>query len=241
MLLRMQTDGDHTRLVRDFMHEHGLHKVIAFSGGADSTIPGVPEDDPLQTKYKEVATEREARVIGEALQIFSRYRVAILTGGTRWGVPKTATTMAKKLGIKTFGVFPQCGEKHWLGENEIDLSICVESSMKQSVWGDESPVFSKLLDGVIVYGGSAGTMAECAHLLKLNEAYFDKTGELKEGAVPKYMVPIAGTGGVASGLHSTWSKPPVRRHCMPFGRISSGIEAANLLVEKLNLDDYPTT
>lgn len=221
------------KIVEDFKHLHGLHKIIAFSGGADSELSGVSKDDPLQLQYQEYAVALEARFIGEAILKLQGFRIAILTGGTKWGVPKTAVMEAKRNRLQTIGIFPLTGEKHALGSDVLDLSICIEPFSGESRWGDESPVFTNLLDGVIVYGGGAGTLTECAHILKINEAL------LKSGKDSlKYIVPISGTGGVADGLPFIWAKPEVRYRCMPQERVTNGARAAEIIIEQLNLEDY---
>lgn len=222
-----------TAIIDEFKHRHGLHKIIAFSGGADAELNGISREDPLQSQYKQCAASIEERLIGDAVKKFSGHRIAILTGGTNWGVPKTAIIEAKKCGLKTIAVFPLAGKKHALGEEFRDLTFCIEPMCGESQWGDESSVFTNLLDGVIVYGGGAGTLTECAHLLKINEAL------LKSGnASLKYIVPLAGTGGVADGLPFIWAKPEVRNRCMPNHRVTGGTEAADIIIEKLNLFDF---
>src|SRR5207247_182413 len=101
---------------------------------------------------------------------FADYRIALLCGGTKFGVPAAAAEYAKEAGIPTIGVYPTVGTKHALPGDRLDLSICVPPAVGESDWGDESPVFAKLLDGVIVYGGGAGTLIEAAHILKCNES-----------------------------------------------------------------------
>lgn len=234
MLITISAKENYSGVVSDFMAEFGLHKIIAFSGGADSEIHGIPLDDPLQKQYKDFASQMEERIIGEALKILRHFKIAILTGGTKWGVPKTATKVAKEFGLKTIGVYPLAGQKHALSSDLLDISLCVEPTIGESRWGDESPIFTSLLDGVIVYGGGAGTLIECSHILKTNEAI------IKSGQQAKYIIPIAGTGGVADGLSFVWGKPEVKSICMPFFKVSSGREAADLMREKLNLDDYPS-
>ncbi|NTW22771.1 hypothetical protein HGA34_04520 [Candidatus Falkowbacteria bacterium] len=224
---------DYSRAIRKFMSDNGLHKIVAFSGGADAEIAGLSQDDPLQKQYQELASRMEERIIGEAMMKLQNFQIAILTGGTKWGVPKTATLKAKELGLKTIGIYPLVGRKHALPLEFLDISICVEPLVGESRWGDESPMFTSLLDGVIVYGGGAGTLIESAHILKTNEAI------IKSGETVKYIIPIAGTGGVADGLPFVWGKAEVRSRCMPFGKVSTGYAAADLMREKLNLDDYP--
>src|SRR6056297_1367011 len=160
MLANIKGEKNYSRIISDFMKEHGLHKIIAFSGGSDSEISGIAKDDPIQNQYKEFTRAHEERVIGDAVQKLKNYRIAILTGGTEWGVPKTAATKAKEHGMKTIGIFPLAGKKYTLPEDILDISLCVEPFVGESRWGDESPIFTNLLDGVIVYGGGAGTLIE---------------------------------------------------------------------------------
>lgn len=42
-----------------FLKEKGIHKIIAFSGGSNTELGGIPEKDPLQLKYKELQQEYE--------------------------------------------------------------------------------------------------------------------------------------------------------------------------------------
>ncbi|MDH3324694.1 MAG: hypothetical protein OEL89_03585 [Candidatus Peregrinibacteria bacterium] len=223
---------DNNAKIKKFMRDHGLHKIIAVSGGADSSLHGVLDDDPLQKQYSEFASAFEERVIGDALGMFRGYRIAILTGGTKWGVPKTAIMKAKEYGIMTIGIYPKTGEKYALGKEFLDLAICVEPFIDESRWGDESPMFTKLLDGVIVFGGGHGTLIECSHLMKMNEAL------IKYDKPKKFIVPIAGTGGVADSLFHIWAKPDIRAKSMPKDKVHSGRQAGRILIQELNLDDY---
>jgi len=239
-MIDIRGEKNYSGIIHDFMKENGLHKIIAFSGGSDSEISGIAADDPIQAQYKEFAKAHEERIIGDAIKKLSNYQVAILTGGTKWGVPNTATIKAKEYGMKTIGVFPLAGRKHALPDNLLDISFCVEPFVGESRWGDESPIFTNLLDGVIVYGGGAGTLIECAHILKMNEAIMKKrtTSENEKNETVKFIVPIYGTGGVAEGLPFVWGKAEVRLECMPFKRVANGLEAVDILCQKLNLDDY---
>jgi len=226
----MSIDCDHR--IREFKKEHGIQKIIAFSGGTSDEIDGIPKDDPIQEKYKIFINELQEKILGECIGLLRGYQIAVLTGGTKFGVPKTATEIAKKYGLKTIGVYPLIGKKHVLDSGFLDLDICIEPSFGESQWGDESPIFAQLLDGVVVYGGGAGTLIECAHILKMNE-------NLKKKGIPmKYIVPISGTGGVADGLHFIWSKPEVRSMCIPQVLVLNGLEAAGILRKQLALNDF---
>jgi predicted Rossmann-fold nucleotide-binding protein len=221
----------YTAHIQAFMHQHGLHKIIAFSGGADDSLEGIP-DAALQHSYKRAMQQKEEYIVEQAMRKLRGYRIAILCGGTTWGLPQTAALKAKQYGFTTIGVYPYIGLRHVLDSELLDLSVCVEPLYGESYWGDESPIFTQLLDGVIVYGGSAGTLVEMAHILKMNEVI------LKKGGMPKYIVPIAGTGGVADGLPFIWSKTEIRNKSLPTHRITNGVEAADVLIEKLLLTDY---
>ncbi len=215
--------------VQDFLHRHGLHHVIAFSGGASTELPGVPANDPLQKQYGQMQQERETRIVRDTLKILRHYRIAVLAGGTRFGFPKTAVDVSKEMGLKTIGVFPKTAlEKGYVLEG-LDLPLCVTPSYAHSAWGDESSVFCKLLHAVIVCGGSAGTLIEAAHLLKMNESL------LKYDQPVKVIVPIHGTGGVADGLPFVWGKQEIKNVCMPQQPVLSGTDAAMYIQERLDL------
>jgi len=240
------TEGDHskkgdeievspnvnlTALVDGFRKEYGIHRIVAFSGGSDNRPDGIDDPD-LEKSIIEALRQKEQHIIAQAVQRLQGYGIAILCGGTKWGVPNTAAQEARKVGLTTIGVYPFTGKKHALGPEILDLRICVEPELGTSRWGDESSIFAKLLDGVIVYGGSAGTLVEIAHILKMNESIIDKCGE------PKFIVPISGSGGVADGLPFVWGKPRVKAVSIPTETITSGYRAAELLIERLNIADF---
>jgi len=226
-----------------FLRENGIKRVIAFSGGA-SSVP-IEFGDEVHAAMTKASSLFENAVIGEALTRLKPYsqHVAVLTGGTQYGVPATASTLARAAGFSTIGIFPAAGSDKALGPDVLDLAVCVDirsdfdcSSPEdrakfRSDWGDESPHFSKLLDGVIVFGGRAGTLIEVAHLLKLNER------RKKHNQTPKFIVPILSSGGMADATPYLPANPDVRSWCMPSHVVRSGHEAAKILEDKLNLHD----
>lgn len=232
MKIEIQSKENYRAQVNEFMLEHGIQKIISFSGGSDDKLLSVSADDPMQSHYKDLKLKVDERLITDALGKLRGYEVAILTGGTEGGVPELATTIAKKFGFKTIGVFPKKGEKYALGNDLIDLSICVDSQIGESMWGDEGAIWTGLIDGAIVIGGGAGTLTECAHLQKINEAYISRD------VTPKFIVPIHGTGGIADVLPHIWTKPHVRDASMPKDRVYSGLQASECLIEALSLEDY---
>ncbi|MBF0308587.1 MAG: hypothetical protein HQL56_03560 [Magnetococcales bacterium] len=221
--------GDYGTVVTEFLHRHALVGIVGFSGGADDKLPGLPEGDPIQEEFKEFRKHLEERILRDALGTLRGHHIAVLTGGTRFGVPNTATRVAKEMGFKTIGVYPLTGRKYALGGDLLDLGLCVEPLMGESHWGDECPVWVSLCQGVVVIGGGAGTLSECAHIQKINE------GLVKYGRTPKIIVPIHGTGGVADVLPHIWTKPEIKRVSMPSDRVHTGSEAAFLLMERLGL------
>jgi predicted Rossmann-fold nucleotide-binding protein len=220
-----------TALVESFMKEYGLHRIVAFSGGSDDRPEGI-SDSALEAALTEVLRQKEQHIIAQAVRRLQGYRIAILGGGTKWGVPHTAALEARKVGLATIGVYPFAGKKHALSGDVLDLRICIEPEFGESRWGDESSVYAKLLDGMVVYGGGAGTLVEVAHVLKMNEAI------LERNETAKLIVPISGSGGVADGLPFIWGKSRVRSVSIPQEKVASGLRAAELLIERLNLDDF---
>lgn len=230
--LRITGGQNYSDLINAFRMEHGIQSIIGISGGADDRHAGIPEDDPLQHRFLTFHEDFHRRVLNDALKPLRNYRVGILTGGTKWGVPKTAIEIARLHGFKTIGVLPKAGEQHALDDQSVDLQIVVEPLVGEGFWGDEGPVWTAMVDGLIVMGGGAGTLTECAHLMKINESL------CKRGDRPKFMVPIHGTGGVAEQLHQLFSKPSIRDKSLPRDRVHTGSEAARLLIEALDLEEF---
>jgi hypothetical protein len=235
MLIEIAGKEDYASKVASFMREQGIHKVIGFSGGADDKLQSIQKDDDLQLKYVAFRNTLHDRLISDALKHFRNHRIAILTGGTEGGIPELATKKAKEYGFKTIGVFPRRGKKYALNSSLLDLSICVDPMIGESRWGDEGSTWTSLIDGMIVIGGNAGTLTECAHIQKINESLIQKEDSY---TLLKYIVAVYGTGGVAEQLPHLWAKPEIRNLCMPMNRIYTGQEAAEFLMEKLSLADY---
>lgn len=226
-----------------FLSEKGIEQVIAFSGGAASVPSEFGED--IRSALQDASKKFEQSVVRDALEKLRPYRdkIAILTGGTRYGVPATASSIAKETGFFTIGIFPSAGEEKALSGDILDLRVRVDicedfradtaehRAQFRSDWGDESPHFAKTLDGVIVFGGRAGTMIEVAHLLKTNERRH------KHKQKPKMIVPILASGGMAEATPYLPANPEVRDWCMPDRIVRSGADAAQILEHRLNLHD----
>jgi len=232
-------EEDFTSRVEAFKKDRGVHFILAFSGGADDSSPlfqhivdslkedGTPNADALVSKAKK---EYIANIVREVLLPLRGYRLAILTGGTAWGVPAVAIETAKELGFPTIGVFPLTAslkKSNMLPDGSLDLTVCVHPFVGTSQWGDESAIFTKLLDAVIIIGGGAGTMVEVAHLLKQNE---------KKGTT-KHLIPIYGTGGTADKVSFFPGKPETMARCVPQKPIVSGTDACEYLKQVAFTED----
>ena len=193
-------------LAAGFKAEKGAQKIVAFSGGSEENAVAVQE------------------IITEIVQGLVGLPVAILTGGTKWGVPKTAADVAKIGGLPVIGIYPERGQKYLLPD--LDLAIRISPRYRESEWGDESEVFIKLSDAVVMLSGSFGTQIEYSHLMKMNERRF------KDKATPVFLVPISGVGGW-SQMICDLPLSESARVCLPAGPIGNGQEAVAFLRAKL--------
>jgi predicted Rossmann-fold nucleotide-binding protein len=235
--IRGNSEDDFTHHFDDFKKEHGIHFVLAFSGGADDNSPQIEhvvrtltsnnrenlDEKALKDMIDNAKDGYVAEIVKNILSQFKDHKFAVLTGGTNWGVPRVATKIARDLGIKTIGVFPLTGMDDALTD-ELDFSVCVHPMLKESEWGDESPAFTKLLDAVVVIGGGAGTMVEVSHLLKLNER------NLKKKRPVKHIIPVLGTGGTADKLSFFPGKPAVMASCIPAKPFVTGAQVREYLI-----------
>ena len=239
--IKKTEDGQNIgQAIEDFKKKHGIMFVLAFSGGADDSNPilthiikvnGI-ESENTSFDIKKVIENAKfdfiRNIIEDILRPLRGYQIAIQCGGTKWGVPAIAANVAKELGFKTIGVFPLTGQKYALPENVLDLGICVHPMIGNSRWGDETPVFCKTLDSVVVIGGGAGTMVEIAHLLKMNESSRGKI---------RHILPVSGTGGTADDISYFPGKPGTMVECIPSKPLFKGEEILEHLRTETNIDD----
>lgn len=221
----------HHHQVNIFLSHHGLSYVIAFSGSADAIRPHDHSPaDSLHLHHDIPETVEE--IISHCLRSFDPTLVAILTGGTCWGVPHMVMQKARELGFRTIGIFPEIGVKYVCPEL-LDLGICVEPRFGESAWGDESELFAKVADGLVVIGGGHGTMIEVAHFLKYNESILSQSRKGGDLQPLKPVSPIAGTGGAADLVYMPWVKAEVAAECMPQRKVYSGCQAAEFVRARL--------
>ncbi len=237
MLINIQTDPtkDYQNEFESFKKRNHIDYVLGFSGGADETLPILSHVVTLVNErfpsfsleeargvIRQASRQLTEKIIEDVLLPLRQYRVAVLTGGTNSGIPLFATEKAKQLGFRTIGVFPLLAtfKPHNLGTDLLDLSICVYPTFGKSSWGDESPVFTQCLDGVVIIGGGAGTMIEVAHMLK----YAERTD-----VRPKVIVPITGSGGTADRVTSLPGKPKALSLCLPPTPVTDGTMASDFI------------
>lgn len=188
--------------VDEFLDRPEVENAIWFIGGADCSEADV------------------GKIVDKAMQQFEEENIGVVTGGTEGGLPEIAARRAKEYGIPTLGIYPERGEKYFL-EEVNDHSAMVSPTYGESTWGDESEIGAKIVDGVIVFGGSEGTMAEYSLSQKEDSAY---------------AVAIEGTGGLADDLQdmSIYSESDYT----PDSEIQNGREAAKFILNNLNSDGY---
>lgn len=191
--------------IDSFKKANGIEKIIAFSGGGDD--------------YFETSQD----FVKNAVEALSQYPIAILSGGTSFGIPKLATTYAKAFNLPTIGVIPFKGEKYSL--QDLDLKLVIDPRFSNSEWGDESEVFSKLPDGAIFYGGMFGTLIEYAHIMKINQE------RLKKQQKPIYVAIATGTGSIIDNIYALSQQSA--QSCFPDTRIITGGDAAKFIINKL--------
>jgi len=245
-----------TSQIDTFKKNKGIHTVLGFSGGADDDTPLLNhlrgkietfgKTDKRKKVYRKILDDSgKEYVAGIVRSILRELRpararegnspIAILTGGTSWGVPDVATRVAKELGFTTIGVFPLTAKTkgNVLPLDLLDLAVCVHPFIYSSQWGDEAPIYTKLLDNVVVIGGNAGTMVEVAHVLKLNE---------RKDVMTKHILPVYGTGGTADKLSFFPGKPKIMAKCIPSHPLTSGEEVLQYLKDNILSDeDYDQT
>lgn len=121
---------------------------------------------------------------------------ALLSGGTSGGIPESSIKIARNNQVPTIGVFPFDGEKYAL-RDQLGLPIRTPApAIGKATFGTETPVFAQLPDYAVFIGGSFGTLAELATILKINN------GRIEKGQTPVYILPLAGTGGVTPLIDS---------------------------------------
>lgn len=195
--------------VKNFYTHFGIKVMIGICGGSDEQDLG-----------------KTSGIISELLLGLKDHKIAILTGGTKGGIPELAVTIAKEFCVPTVGVFPQDGRKYALLD-KLDLAIeSLPPSIGKAGFGTETPTFVQLLHGLIVIGGEFGTLVEAATVLKNNK------DRLRKNLPVIYVCPMKGTGGVADIIRNLPAIDKVIA-CLPEEDIYNGADAARFLRKKL--------
>ena len=227
---------DHQKAYQEFRERHGVHFILAVSGGAQTGIPGLPYSHQVVQDYVKNLNDRIRKVIRDCLCQFRSYGIAVMTSGTQNGVPRIATEEAKELGLRTIFVYPWRARKYRMKEYNADLDLVIGSTIGDSEWGDDSPVFAKLLDAMLVIGGATGTLLEATHVFKINESAINHKGE--SGVRVKYVVPIRGFGGTSEMLHFLCFRDEVGLACMPHESVYTGQRAGELLFLNTDVSEW---
>lgn len=192
-------------LVKDFMARFGVNLIVSISGSAE--------------KHSESIAKMHVYQLVEGLK---HEACAILTGGTKDGVPELGVKAAKEYHLPTIGVFPAAGRKYALLE-DLDLAIqSLPPSLGPAGFGTETPSFANLPDFAVVIGGGQGTLIEIATMLKLN------TKRIRD-ALPIVICPIHNSGGVADLVPSLVKLTPEIDACLPKQQFNTGAEIAQYI------------
>lgn len=197
------------RALAEFRDRFAISFIVSISGGAD-----------------EQGDSKVLGVLEELILGLKNTSAAILTGGTKGGIPEIATKIAKANGLPTIGVFPPKGRKYALLD-QLDLPIeTLPPSVGPAALGTETPTFAQLPDYAVFYGGSFGTLTEVSTMLKLN------TKRQRDGIEPIYIIPITSSDGVADLIPSLIQLNPELAYCLLSLEIHSGTEAADFIKQK---------
>jgi len=181
-----------------------LKAIVGILGGADDLGPG------------------QRQLVREFLSGLGDFKVGILSGGTKGGLPQIAVEEAHLFGLPTIGVFPKDRRGIALLK-ELNLAIETPSPLVGDAdFGTETPTLTRIPDAVVIIGGGVGTLTEVASILKRNKSL------MKMGKLPVYLIPILGSGGVANYI-STLPGIEDDRGSFPPNSINSGSGAAIFL------------
>lgn len=201
-----------TETFAEFFERYNIKNIISFSGGT------------------EVDESRVDRILNESFEVLSEHNgIAILTGGTVWGLPGRASQLATKYKMPTIGVFPRRGEKD-TDRYALSRVVITPPRYGDSEFGDETELFVKLSDGMIMIAGGYGTALEYFYAMKIN----DRRVRPKYGQRPIYIAPVYGLGGFSERAYDLVFNENLRQ-VLPEEPVNNGIEAAGFLVKKLKI------
>ncbi|MEO8581974.1 MAG: hypothetical protein ABI425_05390 [Patescibacteria group bacterium] len=192
----------------EFRDKFAVSFIVSISGGAEEHNTTYAHD-----------------VISQLIVGLKNSSCAILTGGTQGGIPELGTRIAREHKLSTIAVFPPKAKKYVLF-NELDLPIeTLPPSVGPAGFGSETPSFAQLPDYAVFIGGSYGTLAEVSTMMKVN------TKRKKDNVEPIYIVPIAGSEGVAALIPLLVQLNPSLAFCLPEFELTTGAAAAEFIKE----------
>ncbi len=237
MVISLAPHENCTEHLAKFCLQHGVKHIVAFAGGSNSKGDHL-SDEETRKAFQNYQSRFTRQVLWEACAALKSYPVAILTGGTKDGVPEIGAKAAKDSGLKTIGIFPSVAKEDSILA-DLDIAFRVGPFYKSGNWGDESPFWSSVCDAVIVLGGASGTLIEMAHIMKINEGVAKTRAKNPDSDIKfKHIVPVHGLGGVAEQIQFVWAMHEVRDACMPKDIIKNGQGAAQYILTEWG---YQTT
>lgn len=197
--------------VADFKKEFAVDEIIGICGGSEN-----------------IGQEHAEGIIRGLATSLQNRNVAVLTGGTKGGIPMWGVEIATDYGLPTIGVYPPDGKKYSLKQG-LDLAVeTMPPSYGDATFGTETAALIALSNAFAIIGGEFGTLGEVAFALKNNNRLIEK------GQNPKYICPISDTGGVADGIRNLPSIEKVLA-CLPNRPVYTGEQAGLFFIEKLSL------
>lgn len=197
--------------IAEFKQKFAVSYIVSISGSADK-------------KYEKLA-EDEITCLVKGLKK-SNSKFAVLSGGTKTGVPEIATQVARKNDIPTIGVFPPKARSS--GDVLYDiLDLPIETlapSIGKPGFGTETPSFAQLPDYAVFIGGGLGTAMEACMMLKLNKSRIEKH------EVPIFICPI-GSDRATELIPLLASLEPILASCLAINLLS-GSDAAEYIKGK---------
>ncbi|MFP4424153.1 MAG: hypothetical protein ACLFP2_02880 [Candidatus Woesearchaeota archaeon] len=199
--------GSH--IIDEFRNKENIEYIIGFSGSSD-----------------ESNKEKAERIIEDSMLYFKDKNIAILTGGTKFGIVKTANQIAKDYGLRTIGVVPDSGDKYSL--SYLDCKVTVPPDYGRSEFGDESATFVKAIDAMEIIGGNSGTAIEFFHAMKINERRIKPKYDEK----PIIIAPLKSIEGFAQMAYDL-PQASMMYEAFPQEPIMYGGDAAKFILNKL--------
>lgn len=166
-------------------------------------------------------------IVDVCISELSSSPIALLCGGNNGTVPESVIDCANKYDLPCIGIMPVRGKKY--ADKRTDISLFVAPRFGESEWGDESEVFAKLADGMIVIGGKYGTLIEVAHAINISKSRLRHSG-----SKPIYVAPIVYQDEVSTKICELRFDAFIST-ILPDTPFTEAIDASAFLKKKLDL------